>query len=233
MFGIKTRLVKEAKRMYSFLRGGKLTSDITVRHLMEEFNADTYGHRGDIKDADLGYGWIHYGLLRTIKPRKVLCIGSRHGYIPAILAQACKDNGQGRVDFVDPGYGKDNKNHWTGEGYWKTKEGKECFERFGLEDFITLHLMTSEEFAKKKKKRKYEYVYIDGDHSYEGVALDYKLFWPRLKKEGFMAFHDISITEPKPEGIYGVNRLWGEISKKDSVKLSFEGSGLGIIQKLD
>jgi hypothetical protein len=33
-------------------------------------------------------------------------------------------------------------------------------------------------------------VYIDGDHSYQGVKRDIASYWPKLKTGGVMAFHD-------------------------------------------
>lgn len=231
MFGIKTKIAWKLRSLLVFLTRGKLISDVAIRHLMEYFVADEKGHRANSKKADLGYGWIHYGMIRAIKPKRVLCIGSRHGYVPAILAQACKDNGIGFVDFVDPGYGPENKNHWTGEGYWKTQKGKDCFKKFRLEKWIKLYLMTTEDFVKKSKE-KYNYIYIDGDHSYKGVSLDHKLLWPHLVNFGFMAFHDVSITKQTSEGIYGVHKLWKQIGSKQSFVLPFKQSGLGVVQKI-
>ena len=231
MLGIKTKLVEFTKKnLFTQFPFWKLSNDVVIRNLMQHFRADEYGHQAKKEKADLGYGWIHYGLSRYLKPSRILCIGSRHGYIPAILAQACKDNKKGCVDFVDPGYGQDHKNHWTGTGYWKTKAGKDCFNKFGLGKWIKLYLMTNKRFAKKYYYY-YNYIYIDGDHSYKGVKLDYQLFWSRLKKNGFMSFHDISITKPQPEGIYGVHKLWKKISKKNAIVFPFEGSGLGLLQK--
>src|SRR3990172_6465602 len=138
MFGIKTKIVKKATGTMTKLFKGKITNDIAIREIMTHFVADTSGHRANIRKADLGYGFLHYGFIRTVKPTRILCIGSRHGYIPAILAQAGKDNGAGHVDFVDPGYGQGDKNHWIGVRYWKTGHGKKCFNNFGLSGFITL-----------------------------------------------------------------------------------------------
>lgn len=233
MFGIKTKIIKFAKVNILFKFGKiKFANDFYIKQLMEYFRADEYGHQASSEDADLGYGWIHYGLLRQIKPQRVLCVGSRQGFIPAVLAQACKDNNKGHVDFVDPGYGLDDKNHWTGIAYWRTKKGKECFSKFGLKNWINLYIMTSSEFA-SKLKRKYDYIYIDGDHSYKGVSYDYKVFWPRLKNYGFMVFHDVNVIDKKPEGKYGIHKLWKEISNKYAFELPFKGSGLGVIQKVN
>ena len=51
-----------------------------------------------------GFGSIHYGLVTNLKPQRVLAIGSRHGYVPSILALALKANGSGAIDFVDANY---------------------------------------------------------------------------------------------------------------------------------
>lgn len=37
---------------------------------------------------------------------------------------------------------------------------------------------------------KLDFVYIDGDHTYEGVAKDLSLYWPKVKKNGILAGHD-------------------------------------------
>jgi len=226
MFGIKTRIFQYLQRDKRLIR------DERVRDLMEHFVADEYGHEANTKNADLGYGWYHYGVLRLIKPRRVLCVGSRYGYIPAVLAQACKDNGFGQVDFIDAGYGLDEDKHWTGVGFWKTQQGKNTFRSFGLGAHISLYVQTTAEFAKKYPQNRYDYIYIDGDHSTKGAQDDYAFFWPMLSRGGLMAFHDVGVKENKPEGEYGVWKLWKKIKKgKQTFEFSFLCSGLGVVQK--
>lgn len=228
MFGIKTFI----KNYFYYKKRNKLSNDWMINKLMKQFQADELGHQAKINKADLGYGWIHYGLIRQQKPKKLLCIGSRYGFIPAVMAQACKDNDFGKVDFVDAGFGINDQNHWTGEGFWKTKTGKNCFKIFGLEDFIQLHVQTTKNFKQKNKNNKYDYIYIDGDHSYEGVNYDAKTFWPKLNKNGYMIFHDVDVKGKLPEGEYGVWKLFKEFSKnKLSLKIDYKKSGLGILQK--
>ncbi len=203
-----------------------------IRNLMVAFKADEYGHEANYEHGDLGYGWIHYGLIRQQKPKRILCVGSRHGYIPAVLAQACKDNGFGKVDFVDAGFDQDESGGWTGVGYWRTSHGRLAFAKYGLDQYLSLFVMLNTDFAKKYPKNTYDYIYIDGDHSLKGVILDFKLFWPRLIKGGYMSFHDISVKEIKPEGVYGVWKFWERLSSKfGSIEVPFVGSGLGLVQK--
>ena len=227
MLGIKTKI----RNIFRYYGKPKISNDYWVHELMTKFEADEYGHRANRESADLGYGWIHYGLIRQIKPKRVLCIGSRQGYIPAILGQACKDNGLGCVDFVDAGYGSGDENHWTGIGYWKTKQGRECFQKFGLGKYVKLFVTTTKEFKKRFPKRRYQYIYIDGDHSYTGVKNDFSYFFDTLDEGGYMVFHDVCVSGSHPEGEYGVHKLWSEISGRKGITFEFTGSGLGVLQK--
>ena len=228
MFGIKTAI----KNYFIYKKSNKLSNDWQILQLMKYFQADENGHQAKTIKADLGYGWIHYGLIRQQKPKSLLCVGSRYGFIPAVMAHACKDNGFGKVDFVDAGFGDGDKDHWTGKAYWKSNKGLNCFKDFKLDKNIKIYVETTKTFAQKHKKTIYDYIYIDGNHSYQGVKLDYKLFWPRLRKNGLMLFHDISVIGKLAEGEYGVNKLFNEISQKTPhLRINYPISGLGILQK--
>lgn len=189
------------------------------------------GHKIDKESGNLGYGFIHYALIRNLRPKRVLCIGSTRGFIPSICALACKDNKKGSVDFVDAGYGKNHPKSWAGDGFWKREDVKKHFSLLGIGDWLEVHVMTSKNFAQKYPQRRYGYIYIDGDHSYRGVKLDYQLFWPRLKKGGFMVFHDVTVKKWKKLSGFGVWKLWQEIKNRHRIILPFKQSGLGILQK--
>lgn len=203
------------------------------RKLITRYNGDD-GHNINHTQYFLGFGLIHYALIRNIKPTRILCVGSRKGYIPAILALACKDNGFGKVDFVDAGYDEDSPDkHWSGVGFWKKVLPSAHFSKIHVQKYITTHVMTTQEFADKFPNREYQYIYIDGDHSYEGVTLDYRLFWPKLNKGGFMAFHDVVAHGYLDKGLFGIWKFWKRLRTAHSIILPFpKDSGLGIIQKL-
>jgi len=202
------------------------------RLLISNFNGDR-GHNINTSQYFLGFGLLHYGIIRNIKPNNILCIGSRKGFIPAILALACKDNAKGHVDFVDAGYDRDNINHWSGIGWWKKVDPNKHFSYLELNTWITTYVMTTKKFAKEYPNRIYEYIYIDGDHSYEGVKLDYSLFWPKLTKYGFMVFHDVYVQYTKNLGHFGVWKLWRELKNNNKIIFPFpKDSGLGFIQKI-
>jgi hypothetical protein len=53
------------------------------------------------------------------------------------------------------------------------------------------------------------FLFIDGDHTYEGVKKDFEMYSPLIRKGGFIAFHDIV---PGPPGnVGGVPEFWKEI----------------------
>lgn len=200
-----------------------------TRKLIDYFGGDE-GHQIDRYTGNLGYGFIHYALILNIKPKRVLCVGSRKGFIPAICALACQENGFGHVDFVDAGYGLENKNHWSGIAWWKRVDPEKHFSILDINKYLTTYVMTTKKFT-QKYKYKYQYIYIDGDHSYKGVKTDYELFWPRLGKGGMMAFHDVTNKRDPNLPPLGVWKFWQEIDNGDKITLPLSFSGVGILQK--
>ncbi len=81
----------------------------------------------------------------------------------------------------------------------------------------------------------WDFVFIDGDHSFEGVKADFQNILPFLKKGTPVAFHDIVISDfHHNHGCY-VGEFWEElkITRKDSkfeeIKSNNEWAGIGII----
>lgn len=188
-------------------------------------------HNLDEKKGNLGYGWIHYAIICSIKPKKILCVGSKWGFVPAVCAMACHDCGWGTVDFVDASFDSevDGPQAWGGAGIWSKVKAKDYFSPFG--NRLKLHVETTAEFARKNNDL-FDYIYIDGDHSYEGARSDFFLLWPRLKKGGFMVFHDI---HSRYEGkLYGCGMFWRKLTRLMRSRVEMPGEyGLGIIQKED
>jgi len=59
-----------------------------------------------------------------------------------------------------------------------------------------------------------DFLYIDGDHSYEGVKKDFEMHSPLVRKGGIIAFHDI--VPHSSESGCEVSRFWNQV--KDSYK---------------
>jgi cephalosporin hydroxylase len=88
---------------------------------------------------------------------------------------------------------------------------------------------TAEEVRRVLQGRAVDFVFIDGDHSYEGVKRDWELFSPLVRPGGLVAFHDVN-EERHP----GVVRFWQELeATHDTTKLVADDPpgtfGIGIV----
>ena len=112
-------------------------------------------------------------------------IGSWKGRSTTWLASGARLAGQ-RVYAVDPHRGsRENPAAHT------LDEFLDNLARNGLADVVDPMVMTSEEAA-ASIARPIELLFIDGDHSYEGVRRDAELWLPRLMEGGIVMFHDVA-----------------------------------------
>jgi len=70
----------------------------------------------------------------------------------------------------------------------------------GVSDIVTPLIMTSEEAAENFQES-VALVFIDGDHDYEMVKLDFELWFPKLAIGGIMVFHDVHDGWPGPRQV--------------------------------
>lgn len=69
-------------------------------------------------------------------------------------------------------------------------------------------------------------LFIDGSHEYEDVKADFHAFYPHVKKNGIIAFHDI-------KGQWdGVIRFWNEVQAEGLLKEVGQVSSLGFGKKI-
>lgn len=89
------------------------------------------------------------------------------------------------------------------------------------------------------KACKIDLLFIDGDHTYEGVKLDYDLYSQRVRKGGLIAFHDI-VPDKRPalqktDYKGGVPAFWNEIKQgKKYIEIiddpNQDGMGIGVLE---
>ena len=71
----------------------------------------------------------------------------------------------------------------------------------GFGDRVERWIMTSDEAAKKFEPESMDFIFVDGDHSYEGVKKDCHVYYPFLKKGGFFCGHDYSFLPEVKKGV--------------------------------
>ena len=209
-----------------------------VRHYGADYRwNDQKSQNIDIRQSNYGYGYMHYSIIRSQQLKRILCVGSMYGFTPYMMAKACMENKKGVVDFVDAGFdmnsGDDSTNHNYGLGFWKKVNVDNHFNRLLDSKYINVHVMTSEDFA-KKNNYKYDYICLDADHRYKEAKADFERFWPRLKEEGFLVFHDIHLNTTMGGIKFGYWKLWQELINKYKFKFELPNgySSLGFLQKM-
>ncbi len=78
-----------------------------------------------------------------------------------------------------------------------------------------------------------DFLFIDGDHSYEGVADDFERYRRLVRPDGLIAFHDIA--PGPPESVGGVPQFWNDV-KTNYRHVEFiehadqAGLGIGVLE---
>ena len=77
-----------------------------------------------------------------------------------------------------------------------------------------------------------DYLFLDGDHSYEGVRRDFEMYAPLVRSGGLIALHDIAMHHRDAE--CQVDKFWSEIKNEyrheEIVEDPRQGwAGLGIL----
>lgn len=88
---------------------------------------------------------------------------------------------------------------------------------------------TLQNVNKKLAGAKLDFLFIDGDHSYDGVKKDFEMYSPLVKKGGLIGFHDISPSSMKNP----VVDYWKELTKiykyKEIEYSGGKGYGIGLV----
>lgn len=150
-------------------------------------------------------------LVDRIKPGAILEIGTANGGTLFLFSHVASEDAV--IISIDLPGGE------FGGGYRKWRE-------FLYKSFIPpgkkIHLLradahkteTLEQVEAVLHGRKVDFLFIDGDHTYEGVKKDFEMYSSLVRQGGIIAFHDI-VVHP-PETGCEVSKFWTEI--RDSHK---------------
>lgn len=130
--------------------------------------------------------WLLYGLARSLQPKVCVEIGSALGWSACHIGLALRENFHGTLYAIDPHRPTD----WNDANAVESLPSlKRNLRRCGVERYVQIVRATSQEAA-RDWKHPIDLLFIDGDHSYEGVQRDWLLFSPHLTRFGVAVFHD-------------------------------------------
>lgn len=171
------------------------------------------------------------GRLEALRPRTILEIGTSFGGTLFLLATVAADDALLlTVDLPDSGHG---------QSY--SKRRAKLYRAFARRSQrIELLRMDSHEDGTLERVKallgesRIDFLFIDGDHTYEGVRDDYDMYTPLVREGGLIGLHDI--VPGASEFVGGVPRFWQELKTQVDVDEIVEdwghgGFGIGLVTR--
>jgi hypothetical protein len=200
------------------------------------------GHAEQRDQLNLGFGFLYYGLARSLRPRHVVVIGSGFGFSVICLALGMKDNGRGRLSFVDPSYSVITDGPFKtigGTSQWSDPDKVfQHFARFGVEDVVTHYCMRSEDFFTQYSASDLgpiDLAFIDGSHAFDDVKHDFIECARYGGRNAYLLLHDTNIYLREMVRHAGVKRWLKSVRiAKDAFELVDLplSSGLAVVRVL-
>jgi len=170
--------------------------------------------------------------VKVLEPERIMEIGTNRGGTLFLFSKVSSENAA--IISVDLPGGE------FGYGYpaWKIP----LFKSFASKN-QEMHLIRADSHAKETflqvekilKGKKLDFLFIDGDHTYDGVKKDFEAYSKLVRKGGLIAFHDI-VKHPASTGCE-VDIFWKELKRKKGKNASEiveskrqKYAGIGIIK---
>ena len=145
----------------------------------------------------MGDGLLVYSIIQHMRAKVCVCIGSGGGFIPRIMTQARMDLWEQQI------FEGNNDKNWGDIGTTYVVDacngvgGKSDIEDESSLFRSAFHPRFIKDTSEKayydffvKQDIKIDVLFIDGDHSYEGVKLDFDLYSTILSDKGIIIIHD-------------------------------------------
>jgi autotransporter strand-loop-strand O-heptosyltransferase len=154
-------------------------------------------------------------------------IGTDQGGSFAIWSKLSNDGIRISVDMPHGQFGRADYNEYERDEYLKS-----------LGSNVTMLWGSSHEYTMLEEVESIlngdllDFLFIDGDHTYEGVKQDYEMYRHLVKPGGWIGFHDTKDTEFHRGANCRVDQLWSELegNKMDFLDHRSEYGGIGFIQ---
>lgn len=186
----------------------------------------------EIKDFLLIDGWLNiaeacalYKTVKKIKNKNIkICeIGSWMGRSSYVLARAIEDKAKSEVICIDPFNGDGDSGSKKEYGrIIKSDSQKQGLKEMFIENMKKYKIINKIRIIEgysndivQDFKHKIDLLFIDGNHDYKSVLEDYLKWSPLIRKNGYIAFHDVGASHtygPKQvvERYVVHNEMWGK-----------------------
>lgn len=172
-----------------------------------------------------GHKYFAYDLIRNLKPKKIVELGTHLGCSLFSFAQAVQDGKlDTQLDAIDTWEGDEHSGEYGRLILLRVKEiQKLCYSKIKM----NLLRKTFDEANREFKDNSIDLLHIDGLHTYKIIKHDFENWFNKVKENGIILLHDTAV---KQWG-FGVYKLLAEI-QKDFRIIHFDHSyGLGVVFK--
>jgi predicted O-methyltransferase YrrM len=168
--------------------------------------------------------------VKQLKPKTIVEIGTANG--GTLSAWCAMADPSATIISIDLPGGI----HGGGYAYWRTliyRQFTRPRQKLHLIRADSHHADTLAQLRKILPKEGVDFLFIDGDHTYEGVKADFEMYSAFVRPGGLIALHDI--CEHPPVLNCHVDKFWKEISLKHKHSEFIEnprqgGYGIGLIE---
>ncbi|MGZ9817474.1 class I SAM-dependent methyltransferase [Peribacillus simplex] len=178
-------------------------------------------HNFTKKGAWSGHRRFAYDLVRFIKPETIVELGTHYGTSFFSFCQAVRDAQLPTCCYAIDTWQGDKHSGFYGEHVYQSVKA------VNNREFPDIGRLLRIEFDKglpKFENDSIDLLHIDGYHTYEAVRHDYLSWYPKLRENSAVLFHDTAVRR----GDFGVYRLWGELSELPHFEFP-HSNGLGIL----
>lgn len=169
-----------------------------------------------------GHTNFAYDLVRFMKPKKIVELGTYMGSSFFSFCQAVKDEKLTTECFAIDTWQGDLHSGFYSDSIYQTVSSVVNRSYPSIAKMIR---STFDEAVSLFQDESIDILHIDGYHTFEAVFHDFTTWLPKLAKEGVILFHDTEVRENN----FGVYKFWGSIKQ---VLPHFEFSqshGLGVL----
>lgn len=168
-------------------------------------------------------------LVEEIKPKVIVEIGTNMGGSLFLFTKVADKNAL--IISIDLPEGP------GGGGYPSYRD--DFYKSFAVEP-KEIHLIKDDSYKQEVLEllknilngREIDFLFLDGDHAYEGIKMDFDMYTPLVKKGGWVGFHDIKPS--LPDNWRQVGPFWEKIKNnynyKEFLDHSLSWGGIGVVQ---
>ncbi|MBU1418288.1 MAG: class I SAM-dependent methyltransferase [Proteobacteria bacterium] len=210
-----------------------MSNQISLAEIIEEVHQLPCSHPASV---NIDVAQYYYCIAKMLRPLLVVEIGCFIGFSTLHFAKALQELSFGRIISIDA---FDHKVD-TGRGMQNRQDVAEYYrKKAGLEDILTYikgYSTVVYPEIKNQIKNKIDLLYIDGDHSVNGVFGDFNTYYNDVRVGGYVIIHDIY---PEMCGVRGPRVLIDHLKAYRTVPNDIEliemptrdGFGIAVLHK--